>query len=167
MTNAPLPPKVEHAIDGLASGDRAVQGPSYEFLSDAVAGKVGWADPAWNKLKPLLRHKNNRVRSIAGQVLCGLAPSASHSLVGHGLDELISVTRDERFVTARHVLLALWKVGVGNPNSDVSCSAGCQSASGRAPARRTPRSCATTSFARCAAFSTRPATKRSRPRPWC
>jgi hypothetical protein len=46
MTNAPLPPKVEHAIDRLASGNRAVQGPSYACLSDAVAGKVGWADHA-------------------------------------------------------------------------------------------------------------------------
>jgi hypothetical protein len=114
MTNAPIPPTVEDAIDRLASGDRAVQGPSYAFLSEAVAGKVGWADSAWKKLEPLLRHKDNRVRSIAGQALCSLAPSASQSLVGGGLDELMSVTRDERFVTARHVLLALWKVGVDN-----------------------------------------------------
>ena len=102
-------------IDRLASGDRAVQGSSYTFLGSAVAGKVGWADAAWNKLKPLLRHRDNRVRSIAGQILCSLAQSASHSLVERGLDELMSVTHDERFVTARHVLLALWKVGVRGP----------------------------------------------------
>lgn len=109
-----IPPDVEHALDCLASGDRALQGKSYAVLSEAVARKVGWADPAWDKLKPLLRHKDNRIRSIAGQALCGLAPSASHSLVERDLDELVAVTRDERFVTARHVLLALWKVGVGS-----------------------------------------------------
>jgi hypothetical protein len=114
MGKSSIPLPVEQAIDRLASGDRAVQGASYAFLGDAVAGKVAWADPAWTKLKSLLRHKDNRVRAIAGQILCGLAQSASPGLVVRGLDELMSVTRDERFVTARHVLLALWKVGVGN-----------------------------------------------------
>lgn len=114
MTKTLLPSEVEHAINRLASGDRAVQGASYALLNDAVAGKVGWADAAWNKLRPLLCHKDNRVRSIAGQILCSLASSASHRLVERSLDELMTVTRDERFVTARHVLLALWKVGVGN-----------------------------------------------------
>jgi hypothetical protein len=62
---------------------------------------------------PLLRHGDNRVRSIAGQFLNALAAAgASPETVLGGLDALVSVTRDDRFVTARHVLGSLWKVGL-------------------------------------------------------
>jgi hypothetical protein len=112
MTLDSLPEAVEQAVRRLASGDREAQGASYEVLIAATTDKVSWADAGWRELMPLLRHKDNRVRSIAGQVLCNLARSASTSLVDHDLVALVSVTRDERFVTARHVLLGLWKLGL-------------------------------------------------------
>jgi hypothetical protein len=112
MEKEPLPVAVQEAIRSLASGDRSAQGASYQTLSDATAEKVGWADYAWEGLRPLLSHKDNRVRSIAGQALCNLARSASPGLVERDLDGLISVTRDARFVTARHVLLGIWKLGL-------------------------------------------------------
>lgn len=112
MTEGELPAAIQEAIRSLASGDRGAQGMSYQRLNKATAERVGWADRAWEGLRPLLSHKDNRVRSISGQTLCNLAPSASSGMVERDLDELFSVTRDERFVTARHVLLALWKVGL-------------------------------------------------------
>lgn len=169
MTQTHLPPDVDDAITRLASGDRAAQGRTYAFLLRRRRRKGGWADLAWRKVKPLLGHKDNRVRSITGQVLCGLAQSASPELVERDLDDLISLTRDERFVTARHVLLALWKVGLATPrlNSETSCLAGFPIVLIQAPTRRTAHSCGTTSSARCVAFSKKPPMKRSGSRSLC
>jgi hypothetical protein len=114
MARAPLPSNISDILGVLASGDRNTHGNVYAQLCEAVEHDVDWADEAWPRLLPLLRHKDNRVRSIAGQALCGLARSASVRLVMRDLDFLIEATRDEKFVTARHVLLALWQIGVSD-----------------------------------------------------
>ena len=111
MARTSIPPSVAKAIAQLASADRAAQGDSYRQLQEAVNGGIGWADEAWPQVVPLLGHKDNRVRSIAGQTLCELAPRASAALVKRDLDKLVKATHDERFVTARHILLALWSIG--------------------------------------------------------
>lgn len=59
----------------------------------------------------MLGHASNRVRAIASQVLCSLARSDPDRRILGDLDALMEVTRDERFVTARHCLQSLWKVG--------------------------------------------------------
>lgn len=115
MALEPLPENIDQAIRDLASGKRDTQGAIYELLLAASDRKVAWADRAWRELTPLLRHRDNRVRSIAGQVLCNIARSASSVLVEQDLDALVSITHDERFVTARHVLLRLWKTGLEDP----------------------------------------------------
>ena len=58
-----------------------------------------------------LRHKDNHVRAIAAQVLCNLAHSDPEQRMLHDFPALLAVTHDPRFVTARHCLQALWKVG--------------------------------------------------------
>jgi hypothetical protein len=45
-------------------------------------------------------------------VLCNLAKSADNDRIIAALPALVTVTRDERFVTARHCLQSLWKLGV-------------------------------------------------------
>jgi len=108
-----IPPiSVREAIERLASGDRASHGEDYQVLMKSVEQSKGWADRAWQQIRPLLEHSDNRVRSIAGQALCGLAANASRKLVAQDTAAVIAVTRDERFVTARHVLLATWKLGL-------------------------------------------------------
>ena len=50
-----------------------------------------------------------KVTSI--QLLCNLAKSDPQQRILRDFDALLPVTKDERFVTARHCLQALWKVG--------------------------------------------------------
>jgi len=45
-------------------------------------------------------------------VLCNLARSDTEQRMLHDFDALLTLTKDEKFVTARHCLQALWKVGV-------------------------------------------------------
>jgi hypothetical protein len=59
-----------------------------------------------------LSHKDNHNRAIAAQVLCNLAKSDPKSRMVKDFPALLAVTRDKRFVTARHCMQSLWKVGV-------------------------------------------------------
>ena len=58
-----------------------------------------------------LSHKDNHDRAIAAQVLANLAKSDPDKRMLKDFKALLAVTRDERFVTARHCLQSLWKVG--------------------------------------------------------
>jgi hypothetical protein len=107
-----VPLDVRNALDRLASGERDLQGNAFALLEQATAQPVAWADAAWLTVVPLLRHRDNRVRSIAGQILGRLAAGASRGTVLNDLEALVAVTHDERFVTARHVLTSLWRVGL-------------------------------------------------------
>lgn len=106
-----VPPGVHDAIRRLASGERDAHGADFALLEQETAKPVPWSDAAWPEFVRLLKHHDNRVRSIAGQILSRLAPGASRDLVLVDVPALIAVTRDERFVTARHVLGSLWRVG--------------------------------------------------------
>ena len=70
-----------------------------------------WAYAVWDRLVASLKHKDNLVRAITAQVLCNLAKSDPENRMLHDFDALLEVTRDKRFVTARHCLQAIWKVG--------------------------------------------------------
>jgi hypothetical protein len=59
-----------------------------------------------------LAEGDNRQRSIASQILSNLAKSDPQERIVKDFDGLLAVTRDERFVTARHSLQSLWKVAV-------------------------------------------------------
>jgi HEAT repeat protein len=74
--------------------------------------KVDWAYEVWDEMVQNLSHKNNRQRAIAAQVLCNLAKSDPEMRMLDDFDSLLAVTRDERFVTARHCLQSIWKVGL-------------------------------------------------------
>jgi hypothetical protein len=100
-------------IENLHSADRNVQGASFQHLMKQTDQPVGWSSEARDSLLELLERGNNRGRSIAAQVLCNLAKSDPGSAV-EMLPKLIAATRDEKFVTARHSLLALRRVGIVN-----------------------------------------------------
>lgn len=95
----------------IHSADRTVQGDAFGALMEATARPVDWAYEAWDDLRDALSHKDNHVRAIAAQLLCNLAGSDPEARILKDFDALLTVTRDERFVTARHCLLALWRIG--------------------------------------------------------
>jgi hypothetical protein len=72
---------------------------------------VDWAYEVWDELLADLRHANGHQRAIAAQLLSNLAKSDPENRMLKDFDALLAVTRDEKFVTARHCLQSLWKVG--------------------------------------------------------
>lgn len=58
-----------------------------------------------------LSDKDNHVRAISSQILANLAKSDPEKKILRDFDSLLGVTRDKRFVTARHCMQSIWKVG--------------------------------------------------------
>ena len=99
-------------LDNLSAADRSAQNEAYSILLEATADPVDWAYEAWDSLVAGLRHKDNHVRAIAAQLLANLARRSDPEVrIGKDFEALLEVTRDARFVTARHALQAIWKVG--------------------------------------------------------
>jgi hypothetical protein len=98
-------------LDNLRSQDGNRRYEALMFLLKATDRTVDWAYEVWDQFVEDLRHRDNHVRAIAAQLLCGLAKSDPQTRMLKDFDALMVVTRDERFVTARHCLQSLWKVG--------------------------------------------------------
>lgn len=98
-------------FDNLFSPDRELQNKAFRYILAATDQPVDWAYEVWDELVKGLRDKDNHVRAISAQVLCNLAKSDPKNRMQKDFDALLNVTRDERFVTARHTMQAIWKVG--------------------------------------------------------
>ena len=103
-------------LGSLRSPDPDQQNYAFQSLLKATDSPVDWAYEVWDDLLRTLADGDNRQRSIAAQLLSNLAKSDSQQRMLRDLSALLKVTKDERFVTARHCLQSLWKVGLaGGP----------------------------------------------------
>ena len=98
-------------LDNLWSEDRELQNKAFFYILEKTDKPVDWAHEVWDEIVANLSHKDNHNRAIAAQVLCNLAKSDLKNRILKDFDKLLTVTKDERFVTARHCLQSLWKVG--------------------------------------------------------
>jgi hypothetical protein len=100
------------ALARLRSDDHEQQNAAFSELMAASNPEVPWVYELWGDVVGLLSHPSNRVRAISAQVLSNLVKSDREQRILGDFDRLLNVTRDERFVTARHAMQSLWKVGV-------------------------------------------------------
>lgn len=108
-------PTTQTHLQNIHALDKNIQGESYQYLLDATSQPVDWAYDAWDELVCDLVSPDNRLRSIAAQLLCNLAKSDPKNRILKDFNALLNVTRDEKFVTARHALQSLWKIGAVGP----------------------------------------------------
>lgn len=99
-------------VDNIRSEDKDLQNKAYFFILEATDKPVDWAYEVWDEMLDGLKHNDNHVRAISAQVLSNLAKSDPKNRMLKDFDKLLGVTKDERFVTARHCLQSLWKVGI-------------------------------------------------------
>ncbi len=97
--------------ENVGSEDGDERYAAYMHLLKATDEPVDWAYEVWDELLAYTRHKNNHVRAIATQLLANLAKSDPKNRMLKDFDKVLAVTRDPMFVTARHTLQAIWKVG--------------------------------------------------------
>ena len=98
-------------LENIRSKDKELQNKAYFYILNITEKPVDWAYDVWDEMVADLRHPDNHVRAIAAQVLCNLAKSDPKDRILKDFSALLAVTKDERFVTARHCMQALWKVG--------------------------------------------------------
>jgi len=99
-------------LNDLRSSDKNLRYHAFMNLIKITDEPVDWAYQVWDELLANLKHKDNHVRAIAAQLLCNLAKSDPGNRMLKDFGSILAVTRDERFVTARHTMQALWKVGL-------------------------------------------------------
>lgn len=101
-----------HHLENLHSSDAEKRYTSFQYILHITDHPVNWAYDVWDDLLDLLRKGDNHQRSISVQVLSNLAKSDPEKRMLQDLDQLIAITKDEKFVTARHSLQCLWKIAV-------------------------------------------------------
>lgn len=99
-------------LDNLYSKDAELRYYSFQYLLNETNEPVGWIGLAWDDLLALL-HGDNHQRAIAAQLMCNLAKSDPERAM-ESIERVMEVTKDERFVTARHSLQSLWKVAIAS-----------------------------------------------------
>ena len=103
---------IQTQIDNIRSEDGDEQNKAFTYIINLTDKPVDWAYEVWDEMIEGLKHKDNHVRAISAQVLSNLAKSDPKNRMLKDFDKMLEVTKDERFVTARHCLQSLWKVGV-------------------------------------------------------
>src|SRR5215470_14945844 len=98
--------------DNIHSKDRELQNKAFFYILNVTEKPVDWAYDVWDEMITGLTNSDNHIRAIATQVLSNLAKSDPRNRILKDFEKLLEVTKDERFVTARHCLQSLWKVGV-------------------------------------------------------
>jgi len=104
--------EVSASMEDLRSKDKERQNQAFQSLSAMTNEPVDWAYEIWGELLRLIAEGDNRQRSIAGQLLSNLAKSDPESRILKDTAALLALTKDERFVTARHCLVSLWKIAI-------------------------------------------------------
>ncbi len=97
----------------LTERDRDIQCESYEELMKIMQEPVDWTYAVWEQLVQALTYNDGHVRASAAQLLCALAAKSDPE--ERVLDDFLkiwAVTYDEKIVTARHTLQAIWKIGL-------------------------------------------------------
>ncbi|MHA6253297.1 hypothetical protein [Oceanobacillus sp. CAU 1775] len=103
--------QVKMAFEKSKSGDKDERYEAYQYILEITEKEVDWAYEVWDDLLEDLTHKDNHQRSRATQYLASLAKSDPEKRIMKDFPRLWEVTKDEKFVTARHSLQSIWKVG--------------------------------------------------------
>ncbi|MRH41554.1 hypothetical protein GH741_02560 [Aquibacillus halophilus] len=112
--------KMESEFEKSKSGDKDERYEAYQNILNVTNQKVDWAYEIWDQLLEDLSHKDNHQRSRAAQYLANLAKSDPEMRIIKDFPKLWEVTYDEKFVTARHSLQSIWKVGIsGTPQKEM------------------------------------------------
>jgi hypothetical protein len=107
-----MPKPFELLLERLDSTDKDLRYKAFTELIQTTNKPVPWAYKAWDQLIRLAQHGDNHQRAIGVQLMANLTKSDIESRILKDINKLVQVTKDPMFVTARHSLLCLWKIGI-------------------------------------------------------
>ncbi|PIC98828.1 MULTISPECIES: hypothetical protein [unclassified Sporosarcina] len=103
---------IKRLFENLRDEDKEVQYEALMKLFDITNEKVNWAYEVWDQLLTDLTEGDNHQRSRAAQFLCNLAISDPEKRMVKDFPMVWAVTKDKKFVTARHSLKSIWKIAL-------------------------------------------------------
>jgi hypothetical protein len=106
--------QIRHHFGVLFTKNKEARSKSHQYLLQITSEQVNWAYDVWDELISLMRDGDNHQRTIGAQLLAHLAKSDPEGRMVKDLDKIMLVTRDKMFVTARHTLQSIWKIGIVN-----------------------------------------------------
>ncbi|QOY35249.1 hypothetical protein AWH56_021550 [Anaerobacillus isosaccharinicus] len=104
--------QMKMAFEKSKTGDKDERYEAYHTILKVTDQNVDWAYEVWDQLVEDLNHKDNHQRSRAAQYLANLAKSDPEMRIMKDFPKLWEVTKDKKFVTARHCLQSIWKVAI-------------------------------------------------------
>ncbi|PEC51858.1 hypothetical protein COJ46_16170 [Bacillus sp. AFS077874] len=107
--------QVQTYFENLESNDKNLQYEAFDYIISVTKEKVDWSYEVWDRLKSELTHIGNHKRSRAAQFLSNLAISDPEKRMLNDFPKIWQVTYDPKFVTARHTLQSIWRVGLAGP----------------------------------------------------
>lgn len=96
----------------LESEDKNLQYEAFMNIIEATKKEVDWTYEVWDELITGLTSPDNHKRSRYAQFLCNLAISDPEKRMLNDFPAVWEVTKDERTVTARHSLQAIWRIAL-------------------------------------------------------
>jgi hypothetical protein len=105
----------KHVLNLNITDDADARYESYKYMLAKTQEPVQWSYEIWDQMLALLKTGDNHQRSIAAQVLSGLAKSDPDNRMVKDVGQIFNVMHDEHFVTARHALQSLWKIAIVSP----------------------------------------------------
>ncbi|MHA0858256.1 hypothetical protein [Paenibacillus sp. CMAA1364] len=107
-------------FDHLEAEDKNLQYEAFNHIIVVTEDEVNWAYEVWDQFVGWLTDKDNHRRARATQILSSLAISDPEQRMLKDFPALWQVTKDPKFVTARHSLQSIWKVGLaGSEQKDI------------------------------------------------
>ncbi|KZZ84107.1 hypothetical protein [Bacillus sp. SJS] len=104
--------QVQRDFDNLESADKEIQYAAFKNILAVTEKEVNWAYEVWDQFLQDLNDRDHHKRSRAAQFLSHLAISDPDKRMLNDFPRLWEVTRDPKFVTARHCLQFIWRVGL-------------------------------------------------------
>jgi hypothetical protein len=108
-------PTIQRYFSDLESADKQAQYEAYQYLIEVTCTEVDWAYEVWDQLKDDLTDKDAHKRSRAAQFLSHLAISDPEKRLIDDFPKVWAVTKDPKFVTARHSLQSIWRIALAGP----------------------------------------------------
>ncbi|MCP3031880.1 hypothetical protein LF817_11045 [Halobacillus sp. A1] len=104
--------KTRTQFENLESKEKQTQYDAFTYIMEVSKVKVDWAYEVWDRLLEDLEHKDPHRGSRAAQFLVHLAISDPDERILGDFSKIWAVTKDPKFVTARHSLQAIWRIGL-------------------------------------------------------
>jgi len=109
--------EIDALFVGICSKEGKERLKALNQLLKITENKVEWFEEKYDELVEKLNNENSYQRSIGIMLLCNLAKSDKNDKILSILPEIISHTRDEKFITARQCIQNIWKIAITNPQS--------------------------------------------------